>query len=390
MAAKAVGWGMIGTRGWADMILGPAVNAARGARLNAVLSSSPEGAERIAAQPFFDDRAAHAALVADVGAVRVLLAADRLPADVDVPEVADAVALLAKEGTVLEPDAAARLGRFLRSACRLRRALRPRRGERHAAELADTGYTVLENAFTEDYALALREETHKNHEGRGEDASFRATMLLERGRIWEEAVAHPWVLTLADHMLGRGNLIYQSDTIVKGPGLETHPGLHSDYAASMVEEPFPDFCLEATAVWAIDDFRGECGPTCIVPGSFKERRQVPPGVTQEGSVTIEMPPGCIAFWHGATWHGSTPRKAAGKRTSLHNAYSRNFMRPIERYEEIDQAIVDRNPPVFSTLCGLDDAFGKSGLMGADFERLGYAAKSGYGRSTAFGTALLDE
>ena len=263
--------------------------------------------------------------------------------------------------------------------------------ERHVAELADTGYTVLENAFTEEYALAMREETHRNHTGRAEDASFRATMLLERGRIWEEAVIHPWVLTLADYLLGRGNLIYQSDTIVKGPGLETHPGLHSDYAASMVEEPFPDFCLEATAVWAIDDFRGDCGPTVIVPGSFREKRQVPPGTTQEGSVTIELPPGCIAFWHGATWHGSTPRKAPGKRTSLHNAYSRNFMRPIERYEEIDQKIVDRNPPVFSTLCGLDDAFGKSGEMGADFERLGYAARSGYGRSTAaFRSELLEE
>ena len=81
--------------------------------------------------------------------------------------------------------------------------------ERHAAELAETGYTVLENAFTDEYALALREETHKNHQGRAEDASFRATMLLERGRIWEEAVIHQWVLTLADHLLGRGNLIYQ-------------------------------------------------------------------------------------------------------------------------------------------------------------------------------------
>ena len=262
--------------------------------------------------------------------------------------------------------------------------------ERHVAELADTGYTVLEDAFTDEYALALREETHRNHAGRAEDASFRATMLLERGQIWEEAVIHPWVVTLADHLLGRGNLIYQSDTIVKGPGLDTHPGLHSDYAASMVEEPFPDFCLEATAVWAIDDFRGDCGPTVIVPGSFRERRQVPQGTTQEGSVTIELAPGSIAFWHGATWHGSTPRKAPGKRTSLHNAYSRNFVRPIERYEEIDQEIVDRNPPVFSTLCGLDDAFGKSGEMGADFERLGYAAQCGFGRSTGFGTELLGE
>ncbi len=253
--------------------------------------------------------------------------------------------------------------------------------ERQVAELADTGYTVLENAFTDDYARELREETHRNHAGRAADASFRATMLLCRGQIWEEAVVHPWVLTLAEHLLGRGCLSYQSATIVKGPGQETHPGLHSDYAASRVEQPFPDFCLAAPAVWAIDDFRGDAGPTVIMPGSFRKGRQVLPGTTQDGTVRIEMPQGCIAFWHGATWHGSTPRKAPGHRTSLHNAYSRNFMRPIERYDDIDQAIVDRNPPVFSTLCGLDDAFGKSGETGPDFERLGYAARSGYGRST---------
>ena len=49
MAAKAVGWGMIGTRGWSDMVLGPAVNAARGARFKAVLSTSQENAERYCA-----------------------------------------------------------------------------------------------------------------------------------------------------------------------------------------------------------------------------------------------------------------------------------------------------------------------------------------------------
>ena len=102
----------------------------------AELCLSPEGAARIAAEPFIENGAAHAALLAEVGAVRVLLAADRLPADVDLPEVADAVTLLAKQGTVLEPGAAARVGRFLRSACRLHRALRPRRGEQHVTQLA--------------------------------------------------------------------------------------------------------------------------------------------------------------------------------------------------------------------------------------------------------------
>ena len=49
MAAKAVGWGMIGTRGWSDIFLGPAVNAARGARFKAVLSTRQTNAERYCA-----------------------------------------------------------------------------------------------------------------------------------------------------------------------------------------------------------------------------------------------------------------------------------------------------------------------------------------------------
>ncbi len=96
---------------------------------------SPAGADLILHEPFIRDRGAHRELLADAVAVRALLEADRLPADADLPEIADAVVLLAKEGTVLEPDAAARLGRFLRAACRLRRALRPRAGERDAASL---------------------------------------------------------------------------------------------------------------------------------------------------------------------------------------------------------------------------------------------------------------
>ena len=248
------------------------------------------------------------------------------------------------------------------------------------ADLDDVGYTVMPGAFTASYADALRAETHRNHAGREEGASFRATMLLKRGRIWEEAVIHPWVLTVVEYLIGRGCLLYQSDTIVKTTGQETHSGLHSDYGASRITEPFPEYCVEATAIWAIDDFHKEHGPTCVVPGSFRERSMVPPGMTQENAKLIEMDRGSIAFWHGATWHGATPRTALGKRSSLHNAYCRSFIRPLERYDDIDPAIVRRNPPVFSTLCGLDDAFGKSGLDGANFERLGYAAKHGYASS----------
>ena len=92
----------------------------------AELCLSPAGATRLAAEEFVADAAALAELLGEVGALRELLEADRIPPTSDLPEVADAVALLSKEGTVLEPDAAARLGRFLHSAGALRRALRPR------------------------------------------------------------------------------------------------------------------------------------------------------------------------------------------------------------------------------------------------------------------------
>ena len=245
-------------------------------------------------------------------------------------------------------------------------------------DLDERGYTILPGAFTEDFADELRAEAHRNHDAAPPDVGFRATMLLRRGRLWEEAVLHPWVLTLMEHLLGRGCLVYQSDTIIKGPGLDTHPGLHSDYGASRIPAPFPDYCLEATAVWAIDEFSLENGPTVVMPGSVAKRTQAPRDATRDGTKPLVMERGSIALWHGGLWHGAMPRTAPGKRTSLHNAYCRQFMRPLERYDDIPQEIVDRNPPAFATLCGLDDAFGKSGDHGADFERMGYAAKMGFG------------
>ncbi len=247
-------------------------------------------------------------------------------------------------------------------------------------ELDEDGYTIMPGAFTSAYADALRAETAINHAGREDGASFRATMLLQRGRIWEEAATHPWVLTVVEYLLGRGCLKYQSDTIVQTAGQETHPGLHSDYSASRITEPFPEYCVEGTAVWALDDFHREHGPTCVLPGSVTKRRHVPPGTTQEGTRLLEMDEGSIAFWHGGLWHGSTPRTAAGKRSSLHNAYCRNFIRPLEDYSDIDATIVARNAPVFSALCGLVDAFGKSAHDGVDFSRLGFAATHGFATS----------
>ncbi|MCY3841427.1 MAG: hypothetical protein OXH09_22750, partial [Gammaproteobacteria bacterium] len=75
--------------------------------------------------------------------------------------------------------------------------------EQNLADLDDTGYTVLEDAFSAEFADELRAEAHRNHDAAPPNTGFRATMLLRRGRLWEQAVIHPWVLTLAEYLLGR-------------------------------------------------------------------------------------------------------------------------------------------------------------------------------------------
>ena len=249
----------------------------------------------------------------------------------------------------------------------------------NVAELNDQGYTILENAFTNEMADELRAETDRNHDAQPPEDGLKAAQLLTRGRIWEETVVHPWVLTLAEHMLGRGCTVGITETIRKYAGDDTHPGLHTDTSGWNVQAPYPEQCLNTTAMWAMDDFSPEAGPTVFLPGSWKKRSPVEPGTTREDCVLLEMPKGSIAFWHGASWHGSQIRTLPGARHSLHIAYCNYMMRTFDRYDTIDPAIVDRNPPPFQTLCGLDDMFGKTvASKGADRERGAYAASAGYG------------
>ena len=251
----------------------------------------------------------------------------------------------------------------------------------NVAELEDQGYTILENAFTDELADELRDEADRIHDSQPAEDGWKAAQLLHRGRLWEEAVVHPWVLTLADYLLGRGGTAAIVETIRKYAGDDTHPGLHTDYSGWRVQAPYPEQCLEATAVWALDDFTADAGPTVFLPHSWKRREPVAPGATREDCVLLEMPKGSIAFWHGASWHGSQLRTAPGARHSLHIAYCNYMLRSFDRYDTIDPAIAERNPPVFQTLCGLDDPFGKTeASKGADRARATYAATAGYGSS----------
>lgn len=239
--------------------------------------------------------------------------------------------------------------------------------ERHVAELADQGYTILENAFSPRFAdavsVALRDLIAE-----GPPPNLTAAMLLARGELFEEIALHPWVLSLAEHLVGPGCTLANSLAFTKGQGIDTHK-MHTDYP--LIPAPYPDYCMNVTSVWALEDFTETSGPTILVPGSFRENR-FPPDGAEKDTIKIIMPKGSIALWHGATWHGAAVREDEGERLTLHNTYLRIFHRTFDCYLDIDPVILERNPPALTTLCGLDDPFEKNTYKGTYRAGLNYA------------------
>jgi hypothetical protein len=240
---------------------------------------------------------------------------------------------------------------------------------RQLVELRERGYTVIERAVTEPFADELRErvadEVRSHH-------PFTTNGLLMRHRMFEEVALNPLVCTVAESAVGRGMVL----GAMSGTYKETGPGaidIHADYP--LVREPYPEFGLICVACWALEDWTVDAGPTWVIPGSHLRRRGPRRGDSRDGAVPIEMPKGSVALWANGVWHWQGDRAAQGARVAIHVTYNRVFVRQLDDFRGVDEAMYARNPPAFSTLLGQDDPFGKSSYRGHDGKRFAYAART---------------
>jgi len=239
---------------------------------------------------------------------------------------------------------------------------------RQVDELRERGYTVIERAVTEAFADELRErvadEVRKHH-------PLTTNGLLMRHRMFEEVALHPLVRAAAESVVGRGMLL----GAMSGTYKETGPGaidIHADYP--LVREPYPEFGLICVACWALEDWTVAAGPTWVIPGSHLRRRGPKRGDARDGAVPIEMPKGSVALWGNGVWHWQGDRSLPGARVAIHVTYNRVFVRQLDDFRAVDEAMYARNPPAFSTLMGQDDPFGKSSFRGHDGKRFAYAGR----------------
>ena len=220
-------------------------------------------------------------------------------------------------------------------------------------QLADEGYTVVRDVASAEFFACLRAVIL-------EKANPYGSLLAHKDPVFAEAALNPKLRALADFSVGPGSLLSNLATTVRPQNDSSIDiGLHSDQA--WVPAPYPQHNLFLTCCWATDEFTREGGATMVVPRSHEHRRNPSEEEvsTMQGAIAIECPPGSVAVWDGAVWHGNWPRTLPGERVVLHVSYTRLMMRPMESYPpETEEQLVAEYGDGMAELLGRNDFLNK--------------------------------
>ena len=227
-------------------------------------------------------------------------------------------------------------------------------------ELAEEGFTIVENAAPPEFVARLRKTILDSLQSVGEGEEFLGrsrekaeVLLLAKDPVYAEAALNPKVMALAEFSVGRGFLLGSLISTIKA---RQSPGLPAHADQGMFPAPFPEHNMMLTACWACDDFTREGGATFVVPGSRRLLRHPTEeeSATASGAIPLECRAGSIVMWDGRVWHGSCERTIEGHRAVLHASYYRLLMRPGENYSDFAGELIEKYGTKMSQLLGEED------------------------------------
>src|ERR1700691_5349971 len=222
-------------------------------------------------------------------------------------------------------------------------------------QLQSEGYVVLPNAAGTDLLRRFREELAPYLAtapfGRNDFEGFRSQRLyalLAKAPSTAELVAHPALLELVDAVLDAPCLLSANIAINVHPG-ETAQSLHPDDGYCGVPRPRRPFGV--SAVWAIDEFTAENGPTEVLPGSHLFGHE-PIAADDPRVRPVEMSAGSVVVFLGTTLHRGGANRRNGGRLGATPQYCPPWMRQIENMAlAVPPAVVATLPERVQELLG---------------------------------------
>ena len=145
--------------------------------------------------------------------------------------------------------------------------------DRHAADIAERGYTVIEDALDRELIDRLLADLDRLHDelavqpaenGFEGTATLRVYNLLVHGEQWQGVPVHENVLPVVERVLDPGCLVSSLSSITILPG-ETAQPIHADDQLIPIPKPHPP--TVCNTMWALTDFTEANGATRLVPGS---------------------------------------------------------------------------------------------------------------------------
>ena len=225
----------------------------------------------------------------------------------------------------------------------------------HASNVAEQGFTILENVIEPDLVERLINAILAN-EGKvsGEliadlpadsprrkiyGGTLRMRNLLSLDPVFRIPPVHPSVLPLIEASLDPQCLLRAMSTLVVPPGEPAQP-LHADDRSMPIDRPHKPLIMNA--IWALTDFTEENGATRMVPGSHlwpdlpsssdDEELYGVQRAEQYETVPMVMPSGSVVVFNGSMVHGAGENKSQQRRFGLAIVYNDGWIRPHENLQ----------------------------------------------------------
>jgi ectoine hydroxylase-related dioxygenase (phytanoyl-CoA dioxygenase family) len=214
--------------------------------------------------------------------------------------------------------------------------------DREKQQLDELGFVLLEDFMGDDLLSALRrriaelyleEGDHAGSEFRTEEHAHRLANLVNKGDVFQRAIALPRLLEYVRHVLGPEIKLSSLNARSADPGTDVGQPLHVDMAAIPDEKGY----WVCNTVWMLDDFRPDNGATRMVPrthqsGTRPQDVVADPLATHPDEVLLLGKAGSVGVMNAHMWHAGTANHSSSPRLAMHAFYCRRD-KPQQQYQK---------------------------------------------------------
>lgn len=233
--------------------------------------------------------------------------------------------------------------------------------EMQKMQLAEQGYAIFPNLMPPAMLAEMRARVEALYKEEGDQAgqefkhepgALRLANCVDKGEIFERAVAMPEVLEAVGAVLGPEFKLSSLNVRTALPHNGVSQPLHCDMAAI----PDAGGYWVCNCIWMLDDFTLLNGPTRAVPGTHLLRRLPDrPKDAHPEEVKITGKAGTVVVMNAHLWHGGDANLTDKPRTALHSFYCRGD-KPQQQYQKrlLRPEVQGRLSPALRRLLALDD------------------------------------